>query len=73
MSHACTREESMQTRLWWPLQMLMLLSVILASMLLASSAAALKVGEEAPDFTLPSTTGEMIRLSQFKGLKHVLI
>jgi thioredoxin-dependent peroxiredoxin len=62
----------MKTRLW-PLQMLMSLSVILASMLLASSAPALEVGEEAPDFTLPSTTGEMIRLSQFKGLKHVLI
>src|SRR5882724_368804 len=72
MSHACMREESMKTRLW-PLHMLMSLSVILASMLLASSAPALEVGEEAPDFTLPSTTGEMIRLSQFKGLKHVLI
>jgi peroxiredoxin len=53
--------------------MLMLLSVILWSLLLASSALALEVGDEAPDFTLPSTTGEMIRLSQFNGLKHVLI
>ena len=35
--------------------------------------AALEVGEEAPDFTLPSTTGEKISLSQFKGKQSVLI
>ncbi len=34
---------------------------------------ALDVGQPAPDFTLPSTTGETIRLSQFKGKKHVFI
>jgi len=55
------------------LRSLMSLSVLLVSMLLASSALAIEVGEEAPDFTLPSTTGEKISLSQFKGLKHVLI
>ena len=55
------------------LRLLMSLSVLLVSMLLASSALAIEVGEEAPDFTLPSTTGEKISLSQFKGLKHVLI
>jgi len=57
----------------WSLRSLMSLSVLLVSMLLASSALAIEVGEEAPDFTLPSTTGEKISLSQFKGLKHVLI
>jgi peroxiredoxin Q/BCP len=31
------------------------------------------VGEPAPDFTLPSTTGEEIRLSEFRGKKHVLL
>ena len=72
MSHTYMREESMETRRW-PLRLLMPLSVLLVSMLLASSAPALEVGEEAPDFTLPSTTGEKIRLSQFKGRKHVLI
>ena len=32
-----------------------------------------KIGEPAPDFTLPSITGEKITLSQFKGKKHVVI
>src|SRR5262245_48941171 len=35
--------------------------------------AALEVGEEALDFMLPSTTGEKISLSQFKGKQFVLI
>ena len=35
--------------------------------------AALEVGETAPDFTLPSTTGEQISLSQFQGKQLVLI
>ena len=34
---------------------------------------ALKVGEKAPDFTLPSTTGEKISLSQFQGEKPVVL
>jgi hypothetical protein len=36
-------------------------------------AAALNVGEKAPDFTLPSTTGGTLSLSQFRGKKLVLI
>jgi len=39
----------------------------------ATVATALEVGEKAPDFTLPSTTGEKISLSQFRGKKLVLI
>ena len=62
----------METRMW-PLPTLMSLTVLLISLLLASSALAVEVGEKAPDFTLPSTTGETISLSQFKGIKHVLI
>ena len=31
------------------------------------------VGTEAPDFTLPSTTGEQISLSQFQGKQPVLL
>jgi peroxiredoxin Q/BCP len=37
------------------------------------SAAALEVGDKAPDFTLPSTTGEPMSLQQFLGKKHLLI
>jgi peroxiredoxin len=32
-----------------------------------------KIGENAPDFTLPSLSGEKISLSQFKGKKNVVI
>ena len=32
-----------------------------------------KVGQSAPDFTLPSVSGEKIALSQFKGKKNVVI
>ena len=39
----------------------------------AGIALALEVGDQAPDFTLPSTAGEKISLSQFRGKKHVLI
>jgi hypothetical protein len=30
-------------------------------------------GEEAPDFELPTLDGEMVRLSQFKGEKYVVL
>ena len=36
-------------------------------------AAALEVGEKAPDFLLPSTMGGMTSLSMFQGKKLVLI
>ena len=36
-------------------------------------AVALEVGERAPDFSLPSTTGEKISLSQFRGKQPVLL
>ena len=47
-------------------------ALVVAS-LSTSVALALEVGERAPDFTLPSTTGEKISLSEFQGKKHVLI
>jgi peroxiredoxin len=39
----------------------------------AGVALAIEVGERAPDFTLPSTTGETISLSQFRNKKLVLL
>jgi hypothetical protein len=55
-------------------QRLFLLGVLLAGMLgVTSVATAVEVGEKAPDFTLPSTTGEKISLNQFQGKKPVLI
>jgi hypothetical protein len=39
----------------------------------AGVTAALEIGEPAPDFTLPSTTGEQISLSQFRGKPPVLL
>jgi peroxiredoxin len=32
-----------------------------------------KVGDIAPDFTLPSVSGEKVTLSQYRGIKHVMI
>ena len=53
---------------------LMMLGFLLAGMVVSASVArALDVGAQAPDFTLPSTTGEPISLSQFRGKKLVLL
>jgi len=53
---------------------LFLMSMLLAGMLGASGVArAIEVGDNAPDFTLPSTTGKKISLSQFRGKKYVLL
>ena len=47
---------------------------LLAGMLgVAGAALAVEVGERAPDFTLPSTTGENMSLSQFRNKKLVLL
>jgi peroxiredoxin len=56
-----------------PSYRMLCMSVLLVGVLLTHVAVAIDVGEEAPDFTLPSTTGDKISLSQFKGSKHVLI
>ncbi len=53
-----------------------LLGVLLAGLWVVAGsrvAMALEIGEKAPDFTLPSTIGEKISLSQFRGKKLVLI
>lgn len=55
------------------LKSLLVGAVLVGGLAMASVPLALEVGDPAPDFTLPSTTGGQIRLSQFKGKKHVLI
>jgi AhpC/TSA family len=53
---------------------LLMVSLTLASLLLVTGVALpVEVGEQAPDFTLPSTTGEPISLRQFRGKQHVLL
>lgn len=46
---------------------------ILAGMLGPATLEALEVGDRAPDFELPATTGGTVKLSQFKGKQAVLI
>ena len=38
-----------------------------------SVSAAVEVGDQAPDFDLPGTSGENVSLSQFRGKNHVLV
>jgi hypothetical protein len=53
---------------------LVLIVMLLACLLVeVRETRALEVGEKAPDFTLPSTMGEKISLSQFQGKQFVLI
>jgi hypothetical protein len=52
---------------WW-------FGLLLAGVLGAAGVAtAVEVGEKAPDFTLPSTLGGQISLSQFRGKTLVLL
>jgi peroxiredoxin len=53
-------------------RMLMYL-VLTGGLMGATLALAVDVGEPAPDFTLPSSTGNTLSLSQFKDKKHVLL
>ena len=55
---------------------LRLLKALLAgtALMLASQVSyALQVGDKAPEFSLPSTTGSNIRLSDFAGKKSVVV
>ena len=48
------------------------LTVVLGSAL-AAQAATLKVGDKAPDFSLPDQTGKQVKLSDFLGKKNVVL
>ena len=52
---------------------LLMSALLMGGLLVPAQAPALTVNQPAPDFTLPSTTGEPIRLSQFRGKKMVLL
>jgi len=59
-----------------PLQsprILLCMGILLAGLALAGVSTAIEVGDKAPDFSLPSTTGGEISLSQFRGKKLVLL
>jgi peroxiredoxin Q/BCP len=62
----------MQMKRWFSLFMVVLVSAALL-FFNAGDVMALKVGDKAPDFTLSSTTGEKISLSQFHGRKPVVL
>jgi thioredoxin-dependent peroxiredoxin len=56
-------------------QIVFVLTTVTLTALLALSiaVAAVQVGDEAPDFRLPATTGGMLKLSDFRGKQMVLI
>ena len=62
----------MQTNRWKRLLVGVLLSGIVLSMS-ASHALALQVGDKAPDFALPATTAESIKLADYVGQKPVVV
>lgn len=51
----------------------LLFAFLVGGLLVPGNTPAVTVNQMAPDFTLPSTTGENITLSQFRGKKMVLI
>ena len=52
---------------------LLLMALFVGGLLMPGEVLAVMVNQLAPDFTLPSTTGKAITLSQFRGNKMVLI
>ena len=49
------------------------LMVLALAVPLAAGAASLKVGDRAPDFTLPDQNGNKVKLSEFMGKKNVVL
>jgi peroxiredoxin Q/BCP len=65
-------EPHMQTSRWKRLVVAVLLSGVILS-LGVNQALALQVGDKAPDFTLPGTTAEEIKLADYVGKKPVVV
>ncbi len=63
----------MSTVIWQRKGSLFLALMLVGGLGLAGGAWAVEVGDKAPDFTLKSTNGAKISLSQFKGKKHVIL
>lgn len=56
-----------------PRRMLSLILLGAALSLSAATAQAVKVGDRAPEFALPSSTGKPIRLADFSGKKSLVL
>ena len=65
-------EPCMLTSRWKRLVVAVLLSGVILS-IGVSHALALQVGDKAPDFTLPGTTAEEIKLADYVGKKPVVV
>jgi len=52
---------------------LLILSIVALAQQPAPPKTHLKVGDSAPDFTLPATDGKSYKLSDFKGKKNVVL
>ena len=55
------------------MQHLLVMSLLLSVLGGANVVTALDVGEQAPDFLLPSTMGDKVSLQQFRGKQLVLL
>ncbi len=56
-----------------PTQNAIILWVSIILMPLFASAAALKVGDRAPDFALPDQNGKLVKLEDFRGKQSVVL
>jgi len=53
--------------------LLLLFTAALSAQTPPSPSTTLKVGDMAPDFTLPATDGKKVTLSEFRGKKNVVL